>query len=522
MKVLLLLLFTLSSQAALASADSLPRKLKEYSLLVYYAGDNNLSEFMKSSVKRLIREGSGDNVHVVAQYDGSKEKDSFRVSIESTKKEDVYQTTTFEKNIEYDMGNPQTLADFVSWGRENFPAKKTILVVHAHGRGPINLPIDDGQKFGGNSDRVSLASGSDEGSDSYMNEEDLVQKLKKVLGPQKLDLFVYDSCLMGSLEVMAMISDVAKYAVASPHTIFVKAADDLVQDEARAILIEKIAKYIKANLQSTEVDIGREIVAEFRRSYENYRFASAAEVDIDLNQPQNTNRLPATLAFYDLKEARNAAAEFSVVTENFRSLLQRNPEVLVPFYRDIITSDYIDTLGYIDVLTLTHAIAKTGVDVSRFVAAVRKMVVVNTLLFVNSEKPMAGLSFYFPQVNSEIEFVQRFAPFYKNLNTARLYKWDLLITDFWTANLKDYNPFWLGLLNDWESGIDTRVVPSKDLDYNEYHLFIALDIVVLRLKLANDFTSLASHVQRIAKIKRASQYLEKHRQFTHSLMPINN
>jgi len=36
---------------------------------------------------------------------------------------------------ERNFGNPQTLIDFVTWGRKKFPSKRTMLIIWNHGQG---------------------------------------------------------------------------------------------------------------------------------------------------------------------------------------------------------------------------------------------------------------------------------------------------------------------------------------------------------------------------------------------------
>lgn len=102
-----------------------------------------------------------------------------------------------------DMGQKETLTDFVDFCYENYPAEHYSLIFWDHGGGPL------------------LGYGSDElfgGSSLTLSEMDQAMKESSFAIEERLDFVGFDACLMGSLETMNVWSKYADYYVASEET----------------------------------------------------------------------------------------------------------------------------------------------------------------------------------------------------------------------------------------------------------------------------------------------------------------
>ena len=103
------------------------------------------------------------------------------------------------------MGEAQTLADFLSFAKGNFPAEKTAVVFWNHGGGSVS-----GAAF----DEIY-------GYDSLTLDE-MYQAFSSVWTPstekQPLELIGFDTCLMATVDVANTFSDLAHYLVASEET----------------------------------------------------------------------------------------------------------------------------------------------------------------------------------------------------------------------------------------------------------------------------------------------------------------
>ena len=100
------------------------------------------------------------------------------------------------------MGDPNTLADFITFGIETYPAEKYALIMWDHGGGAI-------AGFGHDEKFLYYDGGS-----LSLPEMDYAFR-KAGLGDQKLEWLGFDSCLMATVEMALIASQYAKYLVAS-------------------------------------------------------------------------------------------------------------------------------------------------------------------------------------------------------------------------------------------------------------------------------------------------------------------
>ncbi len=100
------------------------------------------------------------------------------------------------------MGEAQTLKDFLTFGKENYPAKRTAVVFWNHGGGSVSGAAFD-ELYG--MDSLSLA--------------EMYQAFSETFGeiPQNppVDIIGFDTCLMATVDTAYTFSDIGKYLVAS-------------------------------------------------------------------------------------------------------------------------------------------------------------------------------------------------------------------------------------------------------------------------------------------------------------------
>lgn len=207
------------------------RPVRDRSLLLFMAGDNDLSDAGLKDVDELCQEGASPNLHVAVEID-TRGEHTGAIRYEITQREatpDGHEQgyrTVIERLTESDTGNPSTLLNFIQWGMRRYPAKETILVVGGHGTGfrepNRSIAIDEN------------------GSGLTMSE------LEYVLGKAglrstpantqaRLGILGFDACLMGMLEVAAHVAPFARYLIASQE---VEPANGWPYDQAAAKLKE--------------------------------------------------------------------------------------------------------------------------------------------------------------------------------------------------------------------------------------------------------------------------------------------
>ena len=138
--VLALLVMTALAAASTASATTFPQPTKAWTVMVYIDGDNNLEDYVVKDIEtELSALGSNAIVNVVCLADRGPGYDTSRGDWQTTK---VYYCTqgmladaasAVADWGERNMGDKQTLIDFVSWAKTNCPATNYMLAFWDHG-----------------------------------------------------------------------------------------------------------------------------------------------------------------------------------------------------------------------------------------------------------------------------------------------------------------------------------------------------------------------------------------------------
>jgi Clostripain family len=109
-------------------------EMAKWTVLVYFAADNDLDEEAIANLKMMKKVGSTNEVKIVAQLDSRGRGSTFRFLLQderSSLDEDVVD----EPLPEINTGDPRELTDFIKWGMKEYPAQHTMLVLWGHGRG---------------------------------------------------------------------------------------------------------------------------------------------------------------------------------------------------------------------------------------------------------------------------------------------------------------------------------------------------------------------------------------------------
>jgi parallel beta-helix repeat protein len=196
-----------------------------WTMLLYLNGDNNLDEFIFNAVTNTVAAGPSPRANVLALVDGctTTMAHSGTVLYDLTRGEpralEAADVSTGERN----MGDWETLMDFVTWGRSHYPARHTMLAIFDHGGGwapsggatiPGALPHRNSWLAGNSGLSWDFSSDFD-----YLDSKEIRQAMARIAksraGP--LDVVFYDVCLMGMLEVAYQIKDYASFFVSSQN-----------------------------------------------------------------------------------------------------------------------------------------------------------------------------------------------------------------------------------------------------------------------------------------------------------------
>lgn len=186
--------------------------LPEWTVIVYADADDEILEGdVWFDVNEMELVGSNPQMNIVVQLDRAQGAfngdgdwtDTRRYLISQDNDVNTITSPVVESIGEADMGNPQTLVDFVSWAIQKYPAKKYILIMSDHGAGWAN----------GFSD---LSSGNTLSLPEITNS---IAQVQQAMNGQKFEIIGFDACLMGMIEVYGSLYPYSNYMIASEEVI---------------------------------------------------------------------------------------------------------------------------------------------------------------------------------------------------------------------------------------------------------------------------------------------------------------
>ena len=174
-------------------------------IMVYMCGADLESQngMATSDLKEMLNAKLSDNVNLIVFTGGARK---WQNNVVDSKVNQIYQikngslTRLVSDGGNASMTNPSTLASFIKFGRENFPANRMCLIFWNHGGGSIS------------------GYGYDEryGQGQTMTLAGINEALKN--GGVKFDFIGFDTCLMATVENGLMLSQYADYMIASEET----------------------------------------------------------------------------------------------------------------------------------------------------------------------------------------------------------------------------------------------------------------------------------------------------------------
>lgn len=193
----------------LQSADKLADSNTDWVVYWYLCGSDLESEYgaATNDLAELLDVNLPENVKVVIQTGGTAAWQNELISAETLGRYlyDHNGLQLLEELSSASMGDGQTLAEFLAFGRENFPAKHTAVVLWNHGGGSVSGASFD-ELYG--MDSLSLV--------------EMYQAFTEVFGEdeqnQPVDIIGFDTCLMATIDTAYTFSGIAKYLVASQET----------------------------------------------------------------------------------------------------------------------------------------------------------------------------------------------------------------------------------------------------------------------------------------------------------------
>ena len=190
-----------------SSKDMFKGEYDGWTIFVYLCGAD-LEEKKGNAtgdIDEMFLSKDSDSVRFIVQTGGAKEWHNDYVDATKTQRFLVQHSEiklVDEKDKLDDMGDSDTLKDFVSWGLENYGAEHNAFILWDHGCGSINGVCIDNVY-----DKNTLSL------------RDIDDALSAALGEKKVDFIGFDACLMSTMEMANVLSSYSAYMCASEETI---------------------------------------------------------------------------------------------------------------------------------------------------------------------------------------------------------------------------------------------------------------------------------------------------------------
>jgi hypothetical protein len=199
---------------------------KDWTVLIYVSARNNLGLEAIKDVNEMEAAGSTDRVNVAVEMGRIVTEPPFNPFSSTQEPAPPQADWTGSRRFlmvkdgdplkinspvlahfpDADMGDWRHLAEFIAWGKANYPAKKYMLVVGGHGSGWRGVKPPAGAAKG-----IAY----DDPSGNHISPEELARAIKAGGG---VNVYGSDACLMQTVEVLYDLKDSAEFVVGSQET----------------------------------------------------------------------------------------------------------------------------------------------------------------------------------------------------------------------------------------------------------------------------------------------------------------
>jgi len=372
-----------------------------WTILIYMNAKNNLEPDGIANFEDIASIGSNENVNIVVElgrptnhegaaaglYDGWSGVYRFYVK---EKMQPLPQSGIpgfpSTQNVTVDMGDSSVLEDFLSWGKQTYPATRYMVIIWNHGQGwraersrraGSTLPQSSSASFVGGYRAVSF----DDDTGSFLYNSDIEETVSKVFGSDtsggKLDLLGFDACLMSMLETVYSVQKTVKTIVASEE----------LEPGAGWPYALWLSKLVKSPTMD-DVTLGRLVVDSYRSRYKDSQHTTLSVV----------NPVKSAAAASALSQL---SAEIQGKLREERSNLSRVRSSIKPYgvWYDPSINTSIDLSMFFEKYAKATKDAKIKQLIAASAAAMQPLVLHNyaSRLVLNEGYGGAGIAIYFPQ-----------------------------------------------------------------------------------------------------------------------------
>jgi hypothetical protein len=404
------------SQSAGQSTGSTPGQ--KWTILLYQdADDQILEKDLFVDLNEAEKVGSTDRVNIVAQIDryrGGFDGDGNWTNTRRyhiTRDDDL---TRLSSEVVADLGEANmsdgaTLVDFVTWGMQNYPADKYVLILSDHGMGWPGGWSDPTSTGDANSRSIPLASRL--GDQLYLNELDgALSQIQSQAGLDKFELIGLDACLMSHVEVYAALAPYARYAVASQetepslgwaYTSFLGALVDNPDMDGAELSRQIVNSYIVDDQRIIDDQARADLIGRGQPLGGLFGLLGGAAAEPSAQEVADEMVQNVTLTALDLSAMPEVMSALNDLAYNLQSVNQRGvaqarnyAQSYTSIFGEQVPPSYIDIGNFVQLLKEAGASGALGQAGDRLLAALKQAIVAE---IHGPKKPgSTGVSVYFP------------------------------------------------------------------------------------------------------------------------------
>jgi hypothetical protein len=190
-----------------------PEARKEWTVMVFINGKNNLEGAGLEDINEMEVVGSGDGLNIVVELGQLSNNGMQRYLINKDTDTATIGSRLLSSASGVDMGDPASVRNFVLWAERRFPADKYMLILWDHGSGWIKgNPVQSGAESKGVSD--------DWVTGHNIDTPQLGRLMRDIeAAGARVDLLAFDACLMQMAEVA--------YEMKDSKVAFIAAAEEI-------------------------------------------------------------------------------------------------------------------------------------------------------------------------------------------------------------------------------------------------------------------------------------------------------
>ena len=308
--------------------------IKKWTIMVFMNSKNNLENAGLYNINQMESVGSNKDVNIVVEMgrmNGQKEGDSHldgdwtgvrRFYIEKDTDSDHISSQVVFSEAKYDMGDYKQVVNFVKWTKENYPAKKYVLILWDHGSGWL----DPQQKK-----TASKGISFDDETGNYIRTKQIGSILKE---GGKVNILAFDACLMQMSEVVTEVKRYANVVVGSEETVpgygypynlwlnYLSSHPEISDEDLGAVMVESFKKfyeYVKQNamlsaIRTSKIDGLNKLISEF------------AELSMKVNDIEAMKKARTEVLRFDILANSDPKLEISFFGDlyNFADIISKN------------------------------------------------------------------------------------------------------------------------------------------------------------------------------------------------------